>query len=290
MGAEQVVGTERVVLPMRSVLAVATRRLDAAGVSSARTDAELLLAHCLGVSRTQLAGLDVVDAAVVARCERLLARRVAREALQHILGAAPFRFIELAVGPGVFIPRPETELLIDEVLPALRSRSAPVVVDLCSGSGALALSVASEVPSAVVHAVEHSVTALEWLRINARGTSVDVVAGDVRDASVLAGSNGQVDVVLSNPPYVPSATAVDVEVRHDPVEAVFAGPDGLDLIPAVLSASARLLRPGGVLALEHDDTHQRSVPEMLCASGSWTEVRDHVDLTGRPRYATATRR
>lgn len=275
---------------LRPLLADAIARLAAAGVASPRADAEWLLAHCLDVPRSRLPLLDTVAPPAAARYAELVTRREAREPLQHLLGTAAFRHVQVDVGPGVFVPRPETELLVDAVLPALRAVAAPLVVDLCSGSGALALAVADEVPSARVHAVELSAPALTWLRRNAAGTGVTVVAGDVRDPGLLAPLRGTVDVVLSNPPYVPAATPVDPEVRADPAEAVFSGADGLELLPHVVARAAQLLRPGGVVAIEHDDSHAESAPAVLAADARWADVAGHTDLAGRPRYVTATRR
>lgn len=274
----------------RALLRAATERLGAAGVPSPRVDAELLLAAVLAVPRGRLAVLDELPAAAAARYGEYVARRAGREPLQHITGQAPFRRLVLAVGPGVFVPRPETELLVDAVLPHLRGLDAASVVDLCAGSGALALAVADEVPGAAVTAVEHAEPALGWLRRNAAGTPVWVAAGDVRDPDLLAELHTRVDAVVSNPPYVPRTAPVAPEVRADPDEAVFAGPDGLGLIPDVIARAAALLRPGGVLALEHDESHGAAVPKLLGGTGDWTDVADHPDLTGRPRYATAVRR
>jgi release factor glutamine methyltransferase len=273
----------------RALLADAVALLDAAGVASPRVDAELLLAHTAAVPRSRLITMDEVPSDAAVRFAALLERRAHREPLQHLIGTAPFRNLELAVGPGVFVPRPETELLVDAVLPALTGLAAPLVVDLCSGSGALALAVADEVPTSRVIAVERSDRALSWLRRNATDTRVEVHAADVTSPGLLLTERGRVDAVLSNPPYVPAATPVAPEVRADPDEAVFAGTDGLRLIPAVLERAAELLRPGGVLALEHDDTHAEAVPALLRAGGDWDDVREHADLSGRPRFVTARR-
>jgi release factor glutamine methyltransferase len=267
------------------VLREATSVLADAGIGSPRVDAELLLAHVLGVSRGALITVDEVpdrhafDAA--------LARRAAREPLQYILGTAPFRHLELEVGPGVFVPRPETELLIDAVLPALRD--AVCVVDLCAGSGALGLAVLDEVPGPQVVAVESDADALSWLRRNAAGTALDVREGDVTDPNLLFDLYAAVDVVLSNPPYVPEATGVDPEVHADPHGAVFAGADGLAVISSVIRRAAELLHPDGTLAMEHDETHGLSVPALLSTDGRWGEIAVHQDLTGRVRYTTAVR-
>jgi release factor glutamine methyltransferase len=278
----------------RALLADAVARLDAAGVASPRVDAELLLAHSAAVSRSRLITMDEVPQDAATRFAALLERRAHREPLQHLIGTAPFRNLELAVGPGVFVPRPETELLVDAVLPSLTGLAAPLVVDLCSGSGALALAVADEVPASRVIAVELSERALDWLRRNATGTRVEVIAADVASPDLLPSERGRADAVLSNPPYVPAATPVAPEVRADPDEAVFAGADGLRLIPAVLERAADLLRSGGVLALEHDDTHAEAVPALLRAGDgwdrAWDDVREHADLSGRPRFVTARRR
>lgn len=272
-----------------ALLAEATRQLAAAGVASARVDAELLLAALLDVPRGRLlTRVDLPDD-VAADYRAWVGRRAAREPLQHITGRAPFRTLELAVGPGVFVPRPETELLVDLVLPELAGRAAPLVVDLCAGSGALALAVADEVPAARVVAVERSGAAVEWLTRNAAGTTVQVLTGDIGDEALLRQFAAQVDVVVSNPPYVPAQTDVDPEVRADPAEAVFAGPAGLDLLPVVIARAAELLRPGGVLAVEHDETHGRAVPGLLRADGRFADIAEHPDLTGRARFATARR-
>ncbi|MGA3539715.1 peptide chain release factor N(5)-glutamine methyltransferase [Micromonosporaceae bacterium DT194] len=280
-------------------IAAATRRLAAAGVASARAEAELLAAHVLGVGRGRLALADDLDAAQLARYESLVVRREQREPLQHLLGTAPFRHLELAVGPGVFIPRPETELLAGWVIEQARRLAGPRgdglrVVDLCSGSGAIALAVAQELPGASVVAVERSPAALAWLRRNAADrtaagdTPVEVVAADVTAPDLLAELTGAVDLLAVNPPYVPDTVEVPAEVAgHDPAEAVFGGPDGLAVIRPLIAAAARLLRPGGLLAIEHDDTHGALVPALLAAAGRFTGITGHADLTGRARFATA---
>jgi release factor glutamine methyltransferase len=250
-------------------------------------DAELLLAHVLGVPRSRLLALSDVHPSAAAALDRLVERRAAREPLQHLLGRAWFRQVEVGVGPGVFVPRPETELLVDAVRPALSA--GDTAVDLCAGSGALALALADEVPGLSVAAVECDPAALAWLRRNGAGTDVRTEAADVSAGPVLPELAGSVAAVVCNPPYVPSSVLVGAEVRHDPPGAVFAGPDGLALMPAVIARAAELLRPGGVLALEHDETHEGAVPDLLRADGRWDDIHDHRDLTGRPRYATAVR-
>ena len=293
-------GTERTRLS--PVLARAIADLAGAGVASARVDAELLAAHVLGVGRGRLLLIDTIRADELARFTELVRRRAERVPLQHLLGTAAFRHLELAVGDGVFVPRPETELLAGwGIEQASAAGAAPVVVDLCSGSGAVALAVANESPAAGspgvrVSAVERSAEALRWLRRNAADRAaagdpaVDVVAGDVTDPDLLPASRGRVDVVLCNPPYVPDGTPVPVEVADfDPADAVFGGADGLAVIRPVIALAAALLRPGGVVGIEHDDVHATAVPELLRADGRFTDVADHDDLAGRPRFATARR-
>jgi release factor glutamine methyltransferase len=270
------------------MLSGATSDLAAAGVESPRVDAELIAAAVLGVGRGRLALIESMREDESDRFADLVGRRARRIPLQHLLGTAAFRHLDLAVGEGVFIPRPETELLAGWGVSQVKD--GDVVVDLCSGSGAVALAVADEARPGRVLAVERSPSALAYLRRNARG-SVEVVAGDVTDPDLLRELDGRVDVVLCNPPYVPAGTPVPEEVSgHDPAEAVFGGDDGLAVIRPVIALAARLLRPGGVAGVEHDDTHTAAVPELFRADGRFDDVRDHDDLAGRPRYATARRR
>ena len=271
------------------MLAKATALLAGAGVSSPRVDAELLAAHVLGVGRGRLLLIDTVREDEARRFAGLAEQRARRIPLQHLLGTAAFRHLELAVGEGVFVPRPETELLagwgIEHTAPGA------TVVDLCSGTGAIACSVADEAAPGRVIAVERSPAALAYLRRNAGPFPVvRVVPGDVTDPELLAECRGMVDVLLCNPPYVPDGTAVPPEVAdHDPAEAVFGGADGLVVIRPVIALAAALLRPGGVVGIEHDDVHAAAVPGLLRADGRFTAVAAHEDLTGRPRYATARR-
>jgi release factor glutamine methyltransferase len=283
-------------------VASATRRLAGAGVPSARHDAQALAAYLLGCSGAQVAlaalrGDDVrLDGRLGERFAELVDERARRVPLQHLTGVAPFDGLELAVGPGVFVPRPETELVARAAVTAAAavpqaSGRDPVVVDLCTGSGAIAIAVATRLPRARVHAVELSEQALAWARRNvaALAPGVDLRAGDAGTAC--ADLDGAVDVVVANPPYVPpDAVPVDPEVRdHDPAVALYGlGPDGL-LVPArVLLAAARLLRPGGTLVVEHADVQQPAMRRLL-AAGPWVEPAGHRDLAGRPRYITATR-
>ncbi|MFI5837583.1 peptide chain release factor N(5)-glutamine methyltransferase [Micromonospora sp. NPDC051300] len=279
------------------VVARTARALADAGVESPRAEAEQLAAYVLQVPRGRLALADGFTSAQRDRLDALVGRRAAREPLQHLTGAAGFRHLELAVGPGVFVPRPETELLVGWGIEVARRLAAPLVVDLCSGSGAIALAVAQEVPSARVVAVERSPAALAWLRRNAAARAdagdrpVEVVAADVTDPELLADLAGRVDVLLCNPPYVPRSVPVPPEVAgHDPDEAVFGGADGLDVIRPVVARAATLLRPGGVIGVEHDDTHATAVPAVFAADRRYERVEEHRDLTGRPRWASASRR
>jgi len=268
--------------------------LTAAGVDSPRVDAEYLAAHVLGVERSRLPLIPMVDQQVLETLHKLVRKRSDRVPLQHILGWSPMGSITVDVGPGVFIPRPETEFVLEWGLNRIKTVANPVVVDLCTGSGALALAVANARPDAVVHAVEKDVDALAWARHNsdarvrAGDTPIRLHSGDVTAPGVLVDLEGGVDLVLCNPPYVPEGTPVQPEVGdHDPHAAVFSGADGLDVIRSVVALSARLLRSGGVVAIEHDDSHGESVPALLGARRVLTDVADHQDLAGRPRFATA---
>lgn len=280
---------------LRSAIAEAVQRLHVAGVDSPHWDAEQLAAHVLGVARTSLPVIPNLDAVQYDVFQALIDRRCEREPLQHIVGSVGFRYVELAVGPGVFVPRPETESVAGAAIDAARRSGSkrPVVVDLCSGSGAIAFSVAREVPHAEVHAVEVDPGALTWLHRNAAArrragdTEVFVHAADIADA--LPEDDGTVDVVVSNPPYVADheMDLVDPEVRHDPVRALVAGADGLDVIRVVERVARRLLKPGGAVVVEHSDRQGESAPEVFAG---WDEVADHRDLTGRPRWVTARKR
>ncbi len=266
----------------------AAARLAAVGVRSPDHDADALLAHVLGVDRGARALVHAVAERQAERFEALLARRARREPLQHLVGVAGFRYVELAVGPGVFVPRPETELLAGWAIDRARELDEPVVVDLCTGSGAIARALADEVPSARVHAVELDPAAHEWAARNLAGTGVELRLGDMADAfDELA---GQVDVVTCNPPYIPldAWESVAPEARdHDPHLALFSGDDGLTALRVLAARAARLLRPGGWVGAEHADVQGESAPAVFAATGSFRDVRDHPDLAGRPRYVTA---
>lgn len=267
----------------------ATAALADAGVPSPRVDAERLAVDALGMAPERVASIADPGEAYW----ELLARRARREPLQHIVGRAWFRYVEVAVGPGVFVPRPETELVAGAAVEEARSRcgtpSPPVVVDLGTGSGVIALSVAREVPGALVHAVEVDEAAHAWAARNLDGSSVRLHRADL--ATCLPDLDNRVDVVVSNPPYIPpGAVPTDVEVRdHDPARALFgSGPDGLDEVRAVIRTAQRLLVDGGLLVVEHADVQGPAV--LALHAQGWSDVTDHRDLAGRPRFSTARRR
>ncbi|UOY01392.1 peptide chain release factor N(5)-glutamine methyltransferase [Blastococcus sp. PRF04-17] len=259
-------------------------------------DAELLLAHALAVPRSRLFTLDDVPDDAAGRFAELVDQRADRVPLQHLTGRAPFRQLELAVGPGVFVPRPETEQLTGWALERIVDQDGPLVVDLGSGSGAIALSIAHEHPGARVTAVERDPGALHWtrhnasLRVGAGDTPIGVVQGDMTDPTLLRELDGRVSVVVSNPPYVPDGAVLPQEVAdHDPPLALWGGPDGLDVVRGMLAVAARLLHTGGWLGIEHADQQGSSLPAVVRAHGAWTDVEDHPDLAGRPRFTTARR-
>lgn len=274
---------------MRAAIASASARLRAAGVASSRNDAELLAAHVLDVPRGRLPLVDEFTDEQLSSYVGLVAARERRVPLQHIIGAVSFGHIDLLVGPGVFVPRPETEQLVEWALSALDSPK-PLVVDFCSGTGAIALSMAHARPEARVIAVEQEASALRWLRRNASANPdavIEVVEADVTSPSTLAYLDGDVDMLLCNPPYVPDATAVPFEVRADPHVAVFGGNDGLDVIRPVVGRAGQLLKPGGWLGLEHDESHAAKVRAILAASGRFEGVKLREDLAGRQRFTVA---
>ncbi|MFL6089527.1 MAG: peptide chain release factor N(5)-glutamine methyltransferase [Aeromicrobium sp.] len=277
----------------KQLLDEAVATLEAGGVESARNDAEILLSHVLGMPRALVAvtGRPQPDQLSVFRT--MVDARAARTPLQHLTGRAGFRYVDLDVGPGVFVPRPETELLAGWAIEAaLAVAGSPVVVDLCTGSGAIALSVVHEVPAATVHAVELDEAALGWAARNLAGTGVDLRLGDAADA--FPDLDGTVDVVVANPPYIPldAWESVAPEARdHDPALALWSGDDGLDAIRAIEQTAWRLLKPGGVLGIEHADAQGESAPAVFTGAkdGRWRDVRDNPDLAGRPRFVTTRR-
>ncbi|BCN48489.1 release factor glutamine methyltransferase [Prescottella equi] len=284
--------------PIRLAIIEAAAELERAGVPSARVDAELLAAHVLGVERTRLGLVPLVDPSVIEEYRELVARRVQRIPLQHITGSTAMGNVSLEVGPGVFVPRPETELLLAWALAHLEAsgRRAPVVLDLCTGTGALALAIAHARPDAVVHAVELQPQALAWARRNADrrrdagDTPINLVQGDVTDRALLTELEGGVDLVVSNPPYIPEGAVLDPEVAdHDPHTALFGGADGLSVIKPMINNIARWLRIGGAVGIEHDDTNGDQVAELFRARRVFDRVVEHPDLAGRPRFVVAHR-
>jgi release factor glutamine methyltransferase len=278
-------------------IAVATARLAGAGVESPRTDAELIAAHVHGVTRGAL--LTVPDAAFEPRFWDEIARREAREPLQHITGRAFFRYLDLDVGPGVFVPRPETEVMTGWAIDRLREMDVaePVVADLGTGSGAIALAISQEVPRARVHAVEADPLARQWAERNiARCAAaaphtagrVTLRGGDFRTA--LGDLDGLADLVISNPPYIPAGAWVPPEVgEYDPATALWGGPDGLDAIRAIEAVASRVLRPRGLVAVEHGAPQGSAVYWIFPEERGWRETRNHKDLAGRDRFVTAMR-
>jgi release factor glutamine methyltransferase len=280
---------------LTSEIAVAVTRLAEAGVESPRADAELLAAHRHGVSRSKLH--LVPDADFDPRFWDDVARREAREPLQHITGLAYFRYLDLEVGPGVFVPRPETEVMTGWAIDRLTAMDVaePVVADLGTGSGAIALAIAQEVPRARVHAVEGDPLARPWTERNiarcaaaaphTRGR-VELHCGDFE--TELAELNGMVDLVISNPPYIPVDAHVPPEVGdYEPTAALYSGTDGLDAIRVVERVARRLLRPGGTLAVEHGSPQGAQVYWVFAEEDGWKQTRNHTDLAGLDRFVTA---
>lgn len=279
------------------LLRAGAERLAAAGVPDPVVDVELLAGHALDLARGGVQSAAVrgerVPAAVAAHLDHLVARRATRVPLQHLTGRAPFRHVELDVGPGVFVPRPETEgvaqLAIDALLAA--ASPAPIAVDLGTGSGAIAIALATEVPHARVFAVERSPDAFAWTRRNAARLAPDnltLALGDL--AHAFAELDGTVSVVVSNPPYVPDdAIPRDPEVRlHDPPEALYGGPDGLDVVRVLSGTALRLTHPGATLVIEHGEWQGAAIRGILSGDG-WRAAATHPDLTMRDRATTAVR-
>ncbi|THV42886.1 peptide chain release factor N(5)-glutamine methyltransferase [Glycomyces buryatensis] len=265
------------------LLRSAAERLAESGVFPARVDAELLAAHVAGIRRGQLITAPDPTESQRASFDHLVGRRTKREPLQHLTGSAPFRYGEIAVGPGVFVPRPETELLVDWALEHLPEGGT--VIDACSGSGAIAHAISTERPDCSVWAVEVDPDAFEWMEANLRPTTAVPVLADAVAEGTLAELDGTIDLVVANPPYVPMDMEVAPEVDFDPSGAVYADAAGLAVIQPLASRARRWLRPGGWFGFEHDDTHGRAAPEILRVSG-FTDVADHEDLAGRSRFAT----
>ena len=274
---------------LRVEIAQAVAVLAQAGVGSPQADAEELAAHAAGTSRGRLWVLDDVDDEFCVRYADLVAARSQRIPLQHIVGTAPLGPVTVQVGPGVFIPRPETEGLL-EWASAQPLPPHPTIVDLCTGSGALALALSKFWPDARIVAVDDSDDALAYARRNVAGTPVELLRADVTDTALLPELDGQVDLLVANPPYIPEGAALEPEVaQHDPPHALFGGPDGMTVINAIAGLAGRWLRSGGRCAVEHDDTASAATVKAFSASRLFVDVRAARDLAGRPRFVTATR-
>lgn len=280
---------------LREVVAHAVEKLETAGIENAQVDVELLVGHVLELSRGQVQSNLISDARIddnkLKQLNDLFGRRFAREPLQHLTGVAYFRQLELEVGRGVFVPRPETESVVQLAIDALKASelAEPIAVDLGTGSGAIALSMHTEVPNAKIYAVEKSPEAFAFTSKNfEKYPGAELFLGDLADS--LNFLNGSVSVVISNPPYIPSdMVPIDPEVhRFDPSLALYGGSDGLDVIRQVSISAKRLLRDGGTLVIEHADSQSKQVGELLLAEG-WKQVSAHQDLTGRDRSVSAVR-
>ncbi|RHA38112.1 peptide chain release factor N(5)-glutamine methyltransferase [Cellulomonas rhizosphaerae] len=281
---------------VRELVEGATRLLAEAGVGSPRVDAIELAAFALGLDRLELVLAPPAPEGFALEYAGLVERRRLREPLQHITGRTGFRYLTMAVEAGVFVPRPETEVVaqvaVDEAARLVAAGERPLVVDLCTGAGGIAVSVATEVPAARVWAVDASPAAVALTRRNGAGADLDVREGDVRDETLLAELDGTVDVLVSNPPYIPpDAVPVDPEVRdHDPDLALYGGgADGLDIPRAVIRAAARLLKPGGLLVMEHAEVQDAQARDAAAVAGAFTAIESRPDLTGRPRMLVARR-
>jgi release factor glutamine methyltransferase len=286
---------------VRPLLTQAVSQLRQVGVDSPEQDARQLLAYAAGIELARLPLIDAVEDDQASNFQALIEKRARRVPLQHLTGRAHFRYLELEVGPGVFVPRPESEVMTGWAIEHLRpmvyavargkSRHLPVVVELGTGSGAIAKSIATELTGTRVHAVEMSEEAAAYAARNLADTTVELYVRDM--AGALPELNGAVDLVIANPPYIPldAFDSVVPEVRdHDPILALVSGQDGLDAIKAVVAEGARLLRPAGLLCVEHADVQGESVQQILLDYNAFVAVRDHRDLADRPRFVTAIRR
>ncbi len=274
---------------LRRAIDEAAGALAQAGIGSAYVDAELLAAHTAGVDRGMLPFHDP-DEVFYDSYRTAVDARARRIPLQHLTASAAFGPLILEVGPGVFIPRPETESLLEWALEQRLSKE-PLIVDLCTGSGALAAALADAMPGAHVVAVEDSAEALAYARRNCAGRDVELVEADVTGPGLLSEHDGEVDLLVSNPPYIPDGAALDPEVaEHDPAHALFGGPDGMRIIGPLIGLAVRLLRPGGYVAVEHDDDTAALTVALFAESGAFTDVTARRDLAGRPRFVTAVRK
>lgn len=292
----------------REALIHATQRLKASGIDSARTDAELLLCHVLGCKRSRLMLVDELSFDQRMDYERLLGKRQSRVPLQHLTGIAPFRYLELEIGPGALVPRPETEVVVEAALRYVRGHvtTRPLLLDLCSGAVPIAVALATELDHVDVVGIEKHEEAQYWGRCNlvkyaeaiaARDNTLTLVDADATDPAAFAAFENRAALVVSNPPYIPDGMVPrDLEVaKHDPHVALFGGSDGFDVIRGLLETAAIALQDNGYLIMEHADVQGEAagvsgLPALLRAHGAFDNVEDHHDLTERPRYSTATRR
>jgi release factor glutamine methyltransferase len=274
---------------LRREIEHAVAALTEAGVASPLADAEELAACAAGTSRGRLPVLGEIDDDFCARYADLIAARARRIPLQHIVGTAPLGPVTVSVGPGVFIPRPETEGLL-EWASAQPLPPQPVLVDLCTGSAALALALSKFWPDARIIAVDDSDEALGYARRNVAGSAVELMRADVTDTTLFPELDGQVDLLVANPPYIPDGVMLEPEVaQHDPPHALFGGPDGMMVINAIVELAARWLKPGGRCAIEHDDTTSSATVDAFTVAGGFVDVAAHHDLAERPRFVTAIR-
>jgi release factor glutamine methyltransferase len=278
---------------LRRAINSAAALLADAGIDSARCDAEELAAHLVGTERGRLPLIDPPGDEFFDRYHAAVAARSRRVPLQHLTGRASFGAMTLFAGPGVFIPRPETEAMLEwataQCLPGPPAQ--PVIVDLCTGSGALAVALSHHWPAARVLGIDDSDSALDYARRNSAGTPVELLCADVTDSALLTELDGRVDLLVANPPYVPDGVQLEPEVsQYDPHRAVFGGPDGMAVIAAVIGLAGRWLRRGGLFAVEHDETKSLPTSELISGTELFDDIVARVDLTGRPRFVTARRR
>lgn len=279
---------------VRQALRAATGHLTAAGIQTPRVDAELLAAHAFGVERSRLVTLELPESETLVEFWKLVERRGQRIPLQHLTGSTGFRYLDLEVRPGVFVPRPETEMVVEVAIEFAHGGTRVRMVDLCTGAGGIALAFAQEVPASAVWAVDISPEAIDLTRHNARNHSLDVTAivADIREKSLLVDLAGTIDIVVSNPPYIPfDAEPLDAEVRdYDPQTALYGGgEDGLAIPAAVVARAFALLREGGLVVVEHGDSQGAQMRELLDAHGGFRDVHTRTDLTGRERMVVARR-
>ena len=282
-------------LTFKEFLRNGKEQLSAAGYPE--VDAEHLLAHVLGISRMDLHNPLAVENAIVAIGDttlieenfwKLLDRRCAHEPLQYLTGMAYFRYLEIEVGPGVLVPRPESELLVEAALGEIQKRTGPIsVIDLGAGSGALTLAIATEAPHTHIIAVERDPAAAQWLRKNVARISEDVRIIEEDVSTALAGV--KCDVVIANPPYIPNKQELPRDVaEHEPAVALFGGTDGMEVPRRFILAASRLLKSGGFLAIEHHESHSEAIAQAM--DREYLEIKLHKDLAGRPRFTTGVRR